>query len=51
MITVFIPYFAAKTPVRQAGLDLCLARNLARSAVGRLVVLVPNDPTPITGPG
>lgn len=46
MITVFSPYFAARTPERQAELDLCLARNLACPAVGRLILLVDDGHQP-----
>jgi hypothetical protein len=45
-IVVFTPYFAARTPERQAELDHCLAMNLACSAVQRLVLLIDDDHRP-----
>lgn len=43
---LFTPYFRARTPERQAELDLCLERNLALVALDRLVLLVDDDHTP-----
>ena len=45
-ITVFTPYFAAKTPERQAELDLCLRQNLACAALGRLVLMIDDGHVP-----
>ena len=45
-ITVFTPYFAARTPERQAELDLCLHMNLQCDAVTRLVLLVDDGHQP-----
>jgi hypothetical protein len=47
-ITVFTPYFAARTPERQAELDLCLHMNLQCDAVTRLVLLVDDGHQPPT---
>lgn len=45
-ITVFTPYFAARTLERQAELDLCLRMNLECPAVTRLVLLVDDGHQP-----
>lgn len=45
-ITVFTPYFEARTPERQAELDLCLQMNLQCDAVTRLVLLVDDGHQP-----
>ena len=45
-ITVFTPYFAARTPERQAELDWCLRQNLACEAVGQLVLMIDDGHEP-----
>jgi hypothetical protein len=45
-ITLFTPYFAARTPERQRELDLCLQRNLACAELQRLVLLVDDGHRP-----
>ncbi|MDH4390032.1 MAG: exostosin family protein [Aquabacterium sp.] len=45
-ITVFTPYFAARTAERQAELDLCLRQNLACVAVSQLVLMIDDGHEP-----
>lgn len=45
-ITLFTPYFAARTPERQAELDLCLRRNLDCASLARVVLLVDDGHEP-----
>jgi hypothetical protein len=45
-IVVFTPYFAARTPERQAELDHCLAKNLDCDAIHRLVLLIDDGHEP-----
>ena len=45
-IIVYTPYYAARTPERQAELDQCLQANLACDSVTRLVLLVDDGHEP-----
>lgn len=45
-IVLFTPYFAAKTPERQAELDECVRRNLACDQISRLILLVDDGHEP-----
>ena len=45
-ITVFTPYFAARTAERQAEFDLCLRHNLACDAIDQLVLLIDDGHIP-----
>jgi hypothetical protein len=45
-ITLFTPYFAARTPERQRELDLCLQHNVDNEAIARIVLLVDDGHAP-----
>ena len=45
-ITLFTPYFAARTPERQQEFDLCLERNLSCQHLHRIFLLVDDGHTP-----
>lgn len=53
MLTVFVQYFVARTPVRQKELDLCIQRNIENPLISKFIVyfeketdmpLVPDHP-------
>lgn len=45
-ITLFTPYFAARTPERQREFDVCLERNLANPHLQRIYLLVDDGHVP-----